>query len=100
MSRLVHRLAAVQGLDTDRAERLARRIAEADDDIWEAALLWSATGEMPDRPSVEEQSPEKLAERLSPSQVFTALMGLRADPERALSALRHSPNDLPRRKGT
>jgi hypothetical protein len=98
VSRLAASLSRVQRLETDRAERLARRIAEGDDDIWEAALTWASTGEMPTEPAIEGQTPARLSARLSPSQTFTALIGLRSDPERALSALRHSPHDLPRKK--
>ena len=98
ISRLAESLSGAQDLDPGRAERLARRIAEADDDIWQAALTWARTGEMPAEPDVEGETPARLSARLSPSQTFTALMGLRDDPERAKSALRHSPNDLPRKK--
>jgi hypothetical protein len=98
VSLLAKSLSRAQALDADRAERLARRIAEADDDIWRAALAWASTGEMPAEPAIEGQTPATLNARLSPSQTFTALMGLRTDPERALSALRHSPDDLPRKK--
>jgi hypothetical protein len=100
VSRLAESLATAQNLEADRAERLARRIAEADDDIWQAALTWASTGEMPAGPAIEDQTPATLSGRLSPSQTFTALMGLRTDPERAKSALRHSPGDLPRKKET
>jgi hypothetical protein len=98
--RLAESLSRAQDLDTDRAGRLARRIADADDDIWQAALIWASTGEMPTEPTVEGQTPARLNARLSPSQTFTALMGLRTDPERAKSALRHSPGDLPRKTET
>lgn len=100
VSRLAESLSQAQRLEADRAERLARRIAEADDDIWEAALTWARTGEMPAEPVIEGQTPARLSARLSPSQTFTALMGLRIDPQRALSALRHSSDDLPRKKET
>jgi hypothetical protein len=96
--RLADSLARAQELAAERAERLARRIAEADDDIWNAALSWATTGEMPAEPVIEAQTPARLSARLSPSQTFTALMGLRIDPDRALSALHHSPHDLPRKK--
>jgi hypothetical protein len=98
ISRLAESLSRAQDLSADRAERLARRIAEADDDIWQSALAWAATGAMPAEPAIEGQTPATLSARLTPSQTFTALMGLRTDPERARSALRHSPNDLPRKK--
>ena len=100
VSRLAESLSRAQHLEDERANRLARRIAEADDDIWAAALLWASTGEMPTEPAVEGQTPARLSTRLSPSQTFTALMGLRIDPDRARSALRHSPHDLPRTKVT
>jgi len=98
ISRLAESLSRAQHLEAGRAERLARRIAEADDDIWEAALSWAATGEMPTEPAIEGETPAGLSTRLSPSQTFTALMGLRIDPDRARSALRHSPHDLPHAK--
>jgi hypothetical protein len=100
ISRLTESFILAQHLEANRAERLARRIAEADDDIWQAALTWARTGEMPAGPVVEGQTPARLSARLSPSQTFTALIGLRTDPERALSALRHSSDDLPRKKET
>ena len=100
VSHLAESLILAQRLEADRAERLARRIAEADEDIWQAALTWARTGEMPAEPVIEGQTPARLSARLSPSQTFTALIGLRTDPERALSALRHSPDDLPRKKET
>jgi hypothetical protein len=99
VSLLAESLSRAQDLDADRAERLARRIAEADEDIWQAALTWASTGKMSAEPAIEGQTPATLSARLSPSQTFTALMGLRIDPERALSALRHSPDDLPGKKG-
>ena len=93
---LTEKLAAAQGLEGTHAGRLARKISEADDDIWAAALQWAATGQMPAEPVIEGLDPARLNGRMNPSQVFTALMGLRSDPERALSALRHFPGDLPR----
>ncbi len=92
---LTEKLAAAQDLEAPRAAGLARKISEADDDIWAAALRWAATGQMPAEPVIEGQNPARLSARMNPSQVFTALMGLRSDPERALSALRHFPRDLP-----
>jgi len=47
ISLLAGSLSRAQQLEARRAERLAHRIAEADDDIWEAALSWARTGEMP-----------------------------------------------------
>lgn len=100
VSRLAESLARAQNLDPDRAERLARRIAEADEDIWQAALTWASTGEMPSEPTVEGETPAKLSLGLSPSRTFTALMALRIDPERAKSSLRHSSYNLPRPRET
>lgn len=98
---LASKLAAAQDLEAEHAEKLARKVSEADDDIWAAALQWATTGQMPAEPAIEGQDPARLNARMNPSQVFTALMGLRSDPERALSALRHFPGDLPRaRKGS
>ncbi|HXL16393.1 MAG TPA: hypothetical protein VN961_02605 [Streptosporangiaceae bacterium] len=97
---LTEKLAAAQDLEAAHAGRLAQKISQADNDIWAAALQWAATGQMPAEPVIEGQNPALLSARLNPSQVFTALMGLRSDPERALSALRHFPRDLPHvRKG-
>jgi hypothetical protein len=93
---LTGKLAAAQGLKAAHAGRLAQKISEADDDIWAAALQWAATGQMPTEPVIEGQDPARLYGRMNPSQVFTALMGLRSDPERARSALRHFPGDLSR----
>jgi hypothetical protein len=93
---LAEKIADVQSLEAGHGERLARKISEADDDIWAAAMQWAATGQMPAEPVIEGQSPARLHARMSPSQVFTALMGLRSDPERALSGLRHFPGGLPR----
>ena len=100
VSRLAESLATAQNLDADRAKRLAREIAEADEDIWQAALAWVGTGEMPTEPVIEGRTPASLSSWLSPSQTFTALMGLRIDPERTKSALRHSPHKMPRPRGT
>jgi hypothetical protein len=90
VSRLAESLANAQNLDPDRAERLARRIAEADEDIWQAALLWASTGEMPSGPTVEGRTPARLSIGLSPSQTFTTLMALRSirNARRARSAIR------------
>lgn len=92
---LTEKLADAQGLEPPHAERLARKISEADDDIWAAALRWASTGQMPAEPAIEGQTPTRLYKRMKPSQVFTALMSLRSDPKRALSALRHFPDGLP-----
>lgn len=88
---LAGRLAAAQNLEFGRAEELARKISTADDDIWLAALEWATTGQMPAEPVVEHRNPALLSARMKPSMVFTALMSLRSDPERALSSLRHPP---------
>ncbi len=100
VSRLAASLAKAQNLDPDHAERLARRVAEADEDIWQAALTWVSTGEMPSEPTVEGRTPARLSTRFSPSETFTILMALRIDPERAKSSLRHSPHNLPRPRET
>jgi hypothetical protein len=88
---LAEKLAAAQNLEFGRAEQLAQKISTADDDIWQAALEWATTGQMPAEPVIEERNPALLAIRMKPSMVFTALMSLRSDPERALSALMHPP---------
>jgi len=96
ISLLAESLARAQRLDAGEAERLAHEIAEADDDIWEAALSWARTGEMPTEPDIEGQTPARLSKRFSPSMVFTALIGFRTEPRRARSALRHPLDNLPR----
>lgn len=78
-----------QGMAEERAAAMASKIAAADDDIWQAALSWSRSGELPEAPEVEGYSPRELGERLTPSAALTALMALRRDPQRAGSALRH-----------
>lgn len=93
---LTEKLADAQDLEAAHAARLAQKISEADDDIWAAALQWAATGQMPAEPIIEGQNPARLIARMNPSQVFTALKALRADPERARSGLRHFPGSLPR----
>ena len=88
---LAEKLAAAQNLEVGRAEQLAQKISTADDDIWLAALEWATTGRMPAEPVIEQRNPALLSVRMKPSMVFTALMSLRSDPERALSSLRHPP---------
>jgi len=100
ISLLAGSLSRAQQLEARRAERLAHRIAEADDDIWEAALSWARTGEMPTGPDIVGQTPVRLSKRFNPSQTFTALMAFREDPERARSAFRHPPDNLPRPRAT
>jgi hypothetical protein len=93
--RLRERFVATQGSSPDSASRLVTRIAGADDDIWNAAVTWARSGEMPPAPEIHGHTPATLGMRLRPSQVFTALVGLRTDPRVALHALRYSPDDLP-----
>jgi hypothetical protein len=95
---LAEKLTAAQDLEAARAEQLAQKISTADDDIWVAALQWATTGRMPVEPVIEQQNPALLYARMKPSQVFTALMSLRSEPERALSALRHFRGKSPRAK--
>lgn len=96
---LARRLVLDQGLAPGRATDLARRIANADDDIWTAALTWARTGRLPAQPRVHGQTPADLGDRFRPSQVFTGLMALRTDPTRALRAMRFHPGDLPSTAG-
>jgi hypothetical protein len=93
---LTEKLADAQDLEVTEAGSLARKISAADDEIWAAALQWATTGRMPTEPVIEGQNPAGLFVRMNPSQVFTALIALRSDPERALSALRHFRGKLPR----
>lgn len=96
---LADRIAAAQGLDHERAEELAQKIAFSSDDIWDAVMSWARTGEMPTVPEIRGHTPRDLARRLRPSQVFTALTALRSDPVAATNALRYLPTDLPRVRG-
>lgn len=86
---LADRLHESQGMSADRAISMATKIAGADDDIWQAARDWGHSGQLPTEPEVEGYRPRDLGERMSPSAAFTALMALRREPMRALSALRH-----------
>lgn len=95
IAELATALAKAQQLEDDHVYSIARKIAHGDSDIWQAALSWAWTGLMPNTPVVEQYNPRELAERLNPSQVFTALMALRRDPAQAMTALRFSPSDLP-----
>ena len=95
IAELATALAKAQQLEGDHARSIAMKIAHGDSDIWQAALSWARTGLMPNTPVVEQYNPRELAERLNPSQVFTALMALRRDPAQAMAALRFSPSDLP-----
>jgi hypothetical protein len=89
-SLLAEELAQSQGLELVNAHHLVAHIATADDDIWIAAVKWAKTKQMPTSPTVEGENPSTLAARFKPSQVFTALMGLRADPVRATHAMRNA----------
>jgi len=51
-------------------------------------------------PDIVGQTPVRLSKRFNPSQTFTALMAFREDPERARSAFRHPPDNLPRPRAT
>jgi hypothetical protein len=93
--RLRDEFVAIQGTPPETATLLVERIAAADDDIWDAAMTWMSSAQMPTAPEIHGYTPASLAERLRPSQVFTALAGLRTDPRVALDALRYSPDDLP-----
>lgn len=88
---LAEQLAAAQNLESARAEQLAEEISTADDDIWAAALEWTATGQMPAEPVIEQRTPAALSVRMKPSMVFTTLMGLRSDPGLATTMLNHAP---------
>jgi hypothetical protein len=92
---LAQRFVETQGIDEGDAAKVADKIATADQDIWNSALAWAKHGELPAEPEVEGYTPKLLGEKYSPSVAFTALMGLRTEPERTLSALRHSLAGLP-----
>lgn len=94
---LARRLVEAQGIEEADAVAVANKIANSDDDIWSAALRWLHEGSLPNQPEIEGYTPQSLGHRFTPSVAFTALMALRRDPERARSALRHSPADLERR---
>lgn len=87
------RLIETEHLPARRAGELAAQLVQADDDIRGAAEHWARTGTMPSEPVIADYSPSELAEFLDPSEVLTALIGLRSDREQTLWMLQH-PGDL------
>jgi hypothetical protein len=92
--RLVERLMRAQDLSLADARDVATTIFAGPSDLRDAAMLWAETGELPDAPTVEGTSPRDLAGRLEPSQVFTALSLLRANPTLGRDVLAHSADSM------
>lgn len=70
---------------------VAGKIGGASDRIWNAALQWLDSGEMPEEPTIHGYSPSSLEKEkgLVPSAVLTALMALEKDPSSALISLEY-----------
>jgi hypothetical protein len=92
--RLVERLISTQHLSLEAARSVATTILAGPSDLREAAMRWADTGELPDAPSVDGMTPRDLGSRLEPSQIFTALSLVRANPTLGRDMLAHSADSM------
>ena len=83
---LTQMFVANQDIETASAHRIAQKIAN-DDDVFNAALTWVATGAFGSQPNIEGHSPNSLSAVYRPTQVFTILLGLKRDPRHAKKML-------------
>lgn len=87
---LRRRFAMQRNLTSSDAEMIARRIAAADDVVWNVAERWVESGRFPDSPAIQGHTPASLEQfGRGGSFVLTALMGLRRDPSAAAITLAH-----------
>lgn len=70
---------------------VAKKLASASPQIWQAAMYWLVRGEMPAQPVMHGYSPRSFVGKkgLVPSAALTALMALEQDPSAALISLKH-----------